>query len=431
MTVEKPIDFAHVWLMNATEVPVDVYLNYAGQPKVTDLKGLGLGIEFQVKGRDDTPYGVYTFAARPKDRPNADVLAAASIGFSEGRSFTAVLHHMPDRSYRISVYENDFTPSDAPRMTVRHNARPLELTWRISPKDFKIEIPTDEREGTLPTGQWQVAENVVQNDYRFEVFLDGQLVAEHPDFELEHEKDRAAYIVGDPYPTDDTGTLQRFIVQQEFKLPRGAPPQPGVTAPAEPYSTSDQNLPIEFECPGVEVWQSNRASTTTSAVDPDGVVTDLSITGIYPDVGGIVIPDHGVSEATDIGAPATAAIEVLDNVPPGEYEVTVVANKESLGQRATCSVLVTVIPITIDRIRTLIDQYVQSGALEVGVAGALLQHLGRAEENLGAGDEEEGCQDLKDALALVGSAKNKGIDGPAAEHLERELKALRANLGCG
>ena len=431
MTIEKPIDLAHVWLINATEEPVDIYVNYADKPALTDLKGLAVGPEFQVKGKDDTPYGVYTFSARPKDRFNADVLASASVDLFEGRSFTAVLHHMPDRSHRMSIYENDFTPSDAPRMTVRHNARPLELTWRISPKEFKLEIPVDEREGTLLNGQWQVATNVVQNDYRFEVFLDGQLVAEHPDFELEHEKDRTAYIVGDPYPTDVTGTLRRFVIRQELKLPRGAPPPAEVTAPAEPYSIADNNQPIQFDCRAVEVVQTNPASTTVSAVDPDGVVTDISISSIFPDVGGIVIPNHGVTPAPGIGVPATTTLEVLDNLPAGEYEVTVVTNMKSLGQRSSCSVLVTVVAITIDRVRTLVDQYVQSGAIEVGLAGALLQNLDQAEQNLSAGNEEQACQGLKDALALVGSSKDKGVDVPAAEHLEREIKALRANLGCG
>ena len=431
MTVEKPADFAHVWLMNATEEPVDVYLNYADEPKVTDLKGLGLGIEFQVKGKDDTPYGVYTFSVRPKDQRGAAVLAASSIDFSEGRSFTAILHPMPDGSYRVSVYENDFTPSDAPRMTVRHTARPGVLTWRISPKDFKIEIPVDEREGTLRSGQWQVATNIVQNDYGLEVFLGGELVAQHPDFEIEHEKDRTAYLVGDPYPTDDPGTLTRFIVQQEFKLPRGAPPEAEVTPPAEPYSTGDHNLLIECHCSGIEVWQTNRASKGLSAVDPDGIVTDLSITDVVPYTGGIVIPDHGVIPSPEVGGTATAVVEVSDNVPPGHYEVTVTTNMRSLGQRAKCSVPVTVSPITIGRLRSLVDDYVQSGAMEAGVAGAILESLDRAEQNLATGNDVMACGDLKEALALVGSAKDKGIHVPAAEHLDREIKALRANLGCG
>lgn len=431
MTIEKPIDFAHVWLINATEEPIDIYVNYAAEPTIANLKPCAVGPEFQVKGKDDTPYGMYTFSARAGDHPTADVLAAASIEFSEGRSFTAVLHYMPGLSHRFSVYENDFTPSDAPRLTVRHNARPPELRWRISPKDEKPEIPVDEREGSLLNGQWQVATNVVQNDYKLEVLLDGRVVAEHPDYEIEHEKDRTAYIVGDPSRSQGRESPQHYIFHQEFKLPRGTPPEAEVTPPAEPYSTLDTNQPIEFDCPAVEAIQTNQAAAVVSAVDPDGVITDIAIAGIYPDLGGVAIADNGVNPSPGIGRPASAIIEILDTVPPGEYEITVVTNLKSFGQRAVCAVLLTVYPVTLDRIRTLIDNYVQLGAIEVGLAAQLLEHLARAERNLLAGDDEEGCHDLKEAAALVASAKDKGIDVPAAEHLEREIKALRGNLGCG
>jgi hypothetical protein len=166
-------------------------------------------------------------------------------------------------------------------------------------------------------------------------------------------------------------------------------------------------------------------------VDPDGIVTDLSITDVVPYTGGIMIPDHGVNPSPEVGGTATAVVEVTDNVPPGHYEVTVTTNLRSLGQRVRCSVPVTVIPITIGRLRSIVDEYVQSGAMEVGVAGAILESLDRAEQNHAAGNDVAACADLKEALAMVGAAKEKGIDVPAAEHLEREIKALRANLGCG
>lgn len=112
-TVEKPIDSAHVWLVNATEEPVDVYVNYRDQPALTDLHGLEIGPQLEVKGRDGTPYGVYTFSFRPKDQPTAEVLASASVDVSVGSSFTAALHQLPDRSHRVSIYENYFTPPTA------------------------------------------------------------------------------------------------------------------------------------------------------------------------------------------------------------------------------------------------------------------------------------------------------------------------------
>lgn len=431
MTVERPINLAHVWLVNATEEPIDVHINYSDQPAITDLKGLAVGTEFQVKGKDDTPYGTYTFSARHKDRRSAGVLAAASIAFWEGRSLSAVFHQLPDGKYRFSVYENDFTPSDAPRMTVRHTARPDVLTWRIAPKEFKIEIPPDERQGTLRNGEWQVATNVVQNDYRLEVLLDGQLVAEHPDLELEHEKDRTMYIVGDPYPTADTGTLRRFVITQEFKLPRGAPPPVAVTDPDEPHSTGDHNRLIEFSCPRLEVVQTNTGSALVSAVDPDGVVTDLALASVHPEAGGIFIPDHGVAPATAIGGRATATVRVLGDVPPGNYQALVVANANSLGERAACTLRIEVAPVTLERVSVLALQYEQSGAIDTNVYEVLARALRQADQSLTAGDVERACAHLKDAAALVASEKDEGIEVRAAEHLERELKALRDNLLCG
>lgn len=431
MTIEKPTDMAHVWLANGTETPIDVYINYSEHPRITDVKALRVDTEYQVKGKDDTPYGTYTFSARAKDRPRSQVLAAVSIDFSEGRSFTAVFHQAPDHQHRFSVYENDFTPSDTPRMTVRHTARPPQLTWWLTPKDFKSDVPSDDREGTLSNGQWQVATNVIENDYVFEVLINGHVVAEHPDLELEHEKDRTVYVVGDPYPTADTRILRRFLLVQEFQLPPGARPPSAVTPPAEPYATTDRNDPIVFDCQGLTLWQTNRASTGVSAIDPDGVITDLALAHVNPHVGGILIPDHGVTPASSIGGQAVATVDVLGDVPPGDYAVTIVTNMKSQGERATCTLSVTVLAITIERVLDVAAQYEQAGLIDGNAHAVLVSSLEQAEQELNLGQLYQFCQHLKDALALVSSEKNKGIAMEAAEHLERELHALRAEHGCG
>lgn len=431
MTVEKPIDLASVWFGNGTEEPVDVYVNYSTQPALTDIKPLALGPEFQVKGKDDSPYGTYTFSARAASRPHSPVLAAVSLDLTEGRSFTVMFHQRPDRTHRFSAYENDFTASDAPRMTVRHTARPAVLTWRIEPKEFKIEIPRDEREGTLGNGQWQVATNVVQNDYRLEVLLNGELVAEHPDLELEHEKDRTVYIVGDPYPTSVTGTLRRFVLEQEFKLPRGAPPPAEVTPPQAPDAVADQNVPILFDCQDLELWETSTASTVVRAVDPDGVITDLFLESVEPAVGGIFIPDHGVTPAPAIGAAASATLLVLRDVPRGEYDVSIVANTRSYGERARCTLRVVVVAVTIEHLRDVAAQYEASGSMDASVQAALASLFQQAEQSLSEGAVADACGQLKDAAALVASEKNEGVAVAAAEDLERQLAAFRSGLGCG
>jgi hypothetical protein len=431
MTVELPIGHAHVWFINATNESVDVYVNYADKPLITDLKGLEIGPEFQVKGKDDTPFGAYTFSARPKADPNGAVLASASAFFEEGKSFSAVLQETSAGGHQWSIYENDFSPTGRARMTVRHTARPLQIAWRIAPKDAKPEIPVDKREGALQSSQWQVATNVVQNDYRLEVLVGGEVVAAHPDLELEHEKDRTVYVVGDPKPTTDPLTLRKHVLQQEFQLPQGPVGPAEVTTPQEPVSTTDQNGLIDFTTFPVELWQTNATTTQISAIDPDGVVTNLSIDSVDPAVGGILITGNSVTPAAAIGGTARATVEILQNVTAGEYEVTIVANRGSLGHQATAIVPVSVRAITIARLRGLVSEYELSGDIQGRFASILCGLLDEAEQHLNAGAAGEACEILKRLLAEVGSEKGKAIAEPAADQLDREAKALRSDLGCG
>lgn len=432
MTVEKPLDTAHVWMVNAIDQPVDVYINYAAQPTITDVKSLELGPQFKVQGKDSTPYGTYTFSARPKADPTAPILATVSIVFAKGWSFTAILHFTSTGGRQFSVYENDFSASGGTsgRMTVRHTARPPQIAWRIAPKDAKPEIPLDERDGTLMNSQWQVATNVVQNNYLFEVLVNGAVVAMHPDLELEHEKDRSVYVVGDPQPTTDPLVLRRHVIEQEFQLPPG-PTEPGqVTVPAEPVWTTDENAPIEFSCEPLELWQTNATSTQVSAVDPDGVVTNLSIDHVAPAAGGIRMAG-AVTPASSIGGQALRTVEVLKDVSAGTYAVTIVANRGSMGHHATCIQAITVKPITIARLQDQAAFHQASGDIQDGFADTLQVVLAQAQQHLDAGEAGLACQKLKDFLALIGSEKDKAITVPAHDHLERETKAFRSALGCG
>lgn len=432
MTVEKPLNTAHVWMVNAIDQPVDVYVNYAAQPTITDVKSLELGPQFKVQGKDSTPYGTYTFSIRPKANPAAPVLAVASIAFEKGRSFTAILHFTSVGGQQLSVYENNFSESGgiSGRMTVRHTARPPQIAWRIAPKDVKPEIPVDERDGSLMNSQYQVATNVVQNNYLFEVLVDGAVVAMHPDLELEHEKDRSVYVVGDPQPTTDPVVLRRHVIEQEFQLPPG-PAEPGqVTIPADPVWTTDENAPIEFSCEPLELWQTNATSTQISAVDPDGVVTNLSIDHVAPAAGGIRMAG-AVTPAPSIGGQALRTVEVLKDVPAGEYAVIIVANRGSMGHHATCILSITVKPITIARLQNQIAFYQASGDIQDDFADTLQALLTQVQQHLDTGETGMACQKLKDFLALIGSEKDKAITVPAHDHLERETKALRSDLGCG
>jgi hypothetical protein len=428
-TIEKPTDGAVMRMTNATDQAVDIYVNHAESPTMTDVKALSIGPEFQVKGQGDTPYGTYTFTARPKAQPGAPVIAAASVRFTEGASVSAVLHGTPAGGHQIAIYADDFSPTGAALLTVRNNSRAQQISWRIAPKDVNPSIPYDERQGTLGNGQSQVAIDVTQNDYVLEFLIDGQVVGRHPDVELEHEKNRVLTLVGDPQPSADPSVLRRHVLEQEFQVPLG-PAQPDeVTPPADPLSTTDENAPLELDCAPVSVWQTNPAGVQISAIDPDGVVTNLAVDRIDPPVGGIGVSLVTASPA--IGEAALATLVVGGDVPAGSFAVRIVVNRGSLGHQATCTLAVTVNAITIPRLRDLIGAFRASGDIRDDIADQLLVLLDQAEQQLAQGATAQACQTLKDVAAGVASEKGKAIAQPAGERLERETKALRSNAGCG
>jgi hypothetical protein len=92
---------------------------------------------------------------------------------------------------------------------------------------------------------------------------------------------------------------------------------------------------------------------------------------------------------------------------------------------------VSVKPITINRLRTVVEDYRESGDIELDMADALMALLDGAEQHLAEGNTEQGCQYLKDILTLIGAEKGKAVSDNAHDHVERETKALRGDLGCG
>jgi hypothetical protein len=430
-TVEQPIGDSPrsiVRVTNAIEMPVDVYVNHAATPAMTDVKALSIGSELVIEGKDAAPYGTYTLAARPKaSGPAGPVIAAASLTFAEGHYFSAVLHETGPGTHQLAIYDADFAPGDG-RLTIRNNSRAASISWRIFPKDVKPEIPWDERTGTLGNGQQQVAIDVTQTDYVLEFMIDGQVVGRHPDVEIEHEKNRVLTLAGDPQPSVDPVVLRRHVLAEEFQLPRGPSEPDSVRPPEDPISTTDDNAPIDFTCGALETWQTHAAAAQVAATDPDGVVTNLSVaTSGLPD--GIVVT--AMAPASAIGGTALATVTVGGDVPAGNYGVTIVANVGSLGHQAGCTLPVTVRAITIDRLRDLVAALRDSGDADAAVAAELAALLDQAEQQLDAGATADACQSLKDLAARVQAEKGVAITVVAAQGLEDEAQALRAGLGCG
>ena len=429
---------SELFVLNATGLPIDVYVNHEINPSISDPKPLVgefvnddelVPTVFVVDDTTSRPYGAYTFSVRVKGNPAGEVLAAASIVLAQGHSFSGVFHPRPAGGYVFSIYENDLSDGSEARLTVRHTAtRPV--AWELHPNGDPRN-PPDHRSGSLASGEWQIARNVVDNAYLIECFADGERVARYDDLRLAVGKNIIVYLIGDLLPTVDQERLKRPVAYQELEFDPGAPAETVTTAPAPPLSTSDSNAAIDFTCDAIELWQTNAATAPVSAVDPDGVVTNLSIDRVDPPVGGIDILGGAVTAAPAIGEPATAEVTIKNDVPAGVHRVWIVANRGSAGHQATGALVVTVKPITIDRLQALVDQFQASGEIDDPVADTLRALLAQAQQDLEAGDLGRTCAELKDFLGVLGSEKGKGVAQAAHDQLERETKALRTDLGCG
>jgi hypothetical protein len=430
---------SEILVVNATGLSVDVYVNYETQPTVSDPKPLigefANGDELNstvlaVNGTTARPYGVYTFSVRPKGQPDAELLGAASVVLEQGRSFAGVFHEAPGGGHQFSIYESDLSPAANARLTVR-NTTSERASWRIAPNGEAPQIPPDERSGTLGPGEWQIARDVTDNDYVIEFFVGGERVGMYPDLDLAAAKNFVVYLIGQPQPTDDEVLLQRPVAFEELEVEPGEPEPDVVTPAAPPLSVTDTNAPIEFSCPAVSVWETNTRGSAITALDPDGLVTNLSIDSVDPHVGGIEIRSQSLSPSTAIGEPASARVRFKGDIPSGSYQVRIAANRGSLAQQAGCAMQLTVRPITIQRLLGQVRRYRESGDIEDRVGENLRLMLVSARRWLNDGYIDQACLDLRRVITQIGSEKGKAISDVAADALAGETKALSADLGCG
>ena len=96
-----------------------------------------------------------------------------------------------------------------------------------------------------------------------------------------------------------------------------------------------------INCEGtLTLTEGTSATSTVSASDLDGVVTDISISSVTP-ASDITLSD--LIPATATGETATAVVNVSDTVPVGTYVVSLVAtNNDAEPQTATCNLTVEV-----------------------------------------------------------------------------------------
>jgi hypothetical protein len=426
MTNEQPIKEGRVWFVNGSETSVDVYVNYQDQPTLTDVKAMEIGPVLPI-GAPDRPYGEYTFEARAKGLPNSPVLASASIEVQQTESYHAAFHKVGDDEYRISIHSLDFSAS----AETRHLGFQPEIDWSIEPAaEADPRIEDDFRDGTLQRGEWQQALDVTENQYYFEVTVDGEVVAYQETIEQELNKMLVVFVVGDLQPNPNGVQATSRVLVDEIQIPTGDKQNDVVTAPAPPASDVDDNLRVDLECDTVTTYETNAAEAEATATDPDGIVTGMAIHSVYPASGNFEIPDGAFTFAENIGDTLTAVLRCSPDNLPGSYNVRLKANPESLGERATRDVLVDVREIDLARLRDLVDQYEASGDIRKKFADEMRKELDKTENALDAGNLEKTCKESEKFIKTASDNKDAGVSEPATVDIEVEGGRFHKNIGC-
>ncbi|MBK1667751.1 hypothetical protein CKO28_06855 [Rhodovibrio sodomensis] len=422
---------AEIYFINGTSLEIDIYVNGEPSPSFSDPSSLAVGPTFVVKGDQKTPFQVYSFVVRLKGEPDSEILASASANMELGRSFTGVFHWRPDATFQFSVYENDLSRGTEGRLTVRNTSSLEQLTWTLTPNGENPEVPVDERSGTLGHAQWQIARGVTTNDYLFRAFADGGLVTQDEDLDIGLEQNLIVHIVGAPYPTDDNSFWEQWMVVQELEYDPGIKAEDSISEPAPPVWESDQNQPVQLDCPPVTLQETVGGAIQIGAVDPDGWILNFEVMRVDPNADGFVIGDNGSIPSAALGAPATATVWVDPDLPEGQYDVTIEVNTATLAQRATCVLQVTVEGVSIDRLNALVGQYSGQPAIDPSYADELTDQLNAAAQAQSAGNTSKACRLLKQLLTNIDNAECGQITESAIVNLTREAKELRKDLNCG
>ena len=353
VTDDEPIEEGRLWLVNGSEFDVDFYLNYDPVAYVQGIEARSIGAVFRLKDSENRPYGEYTLEAREADKPNSPVLASASAQLAEKKGFEAVFYEKAPGEYEMAIFENDYSGCEDPRMEIRHGALQQEISWRLRPSGENPEITPDTRMGSLEQGQYQVVEDITENDYFFEVFVDGELSTFYVDLDSPPELNKyfTVHVLGD-LPTfgvtsieeyDETyikpasveppvpvGTEGNWMQMHEIEVPVAPGVPDSISMPMDAYAQVDDNQPTEFMVESVVGYETNNVETTVRASDADGIVTDFLVDSVEPKYDGFEFLDNTFDRATTIGGTSSQVLRTLADVPVGSYELTLVANRESL-----------------------------------------------------------------------------------------------------
>ncbi|MBC7728573.1 MAG: lamin tail domain-containing protein, partial [Microbacteriaceae bacterium] len=133
--------------------------------------------------------------------------------------------------------------------------------------------------------------------------------------------------------TDSNDNSADFTVA--LAAPRNA------ASPAHLCGGPSANLPIVTTCPAASVAAGSAASLSTSATDPDSLVTRAAAVGAWP--AGFSLGSFTAAQAA--GGTATQAVTVAATTPPATYTLALQWTNSD-AQTASCSLAVTIAGIT-------------------------------------------------------------------------------------
>lgn len=185
--------------------------------------------------------------------------------------------------------------------------------------------------------------------------------------------------------------------------------------------------------PSVTTTFGTAASAAVSATDPDGVVSDFTLSTV-PDPGTLAVAD--VTAAGAAGETATASVTVGASTPAGTYEVTVTAlTNATPSQEASCTVSVTVDESppppppddgTLDELLAMFDALVADGSIDERKAAQLRGHLERALSFADRGVDTTASAQLEAFANHVAGMTPRWVSPAAADALAAAVAALLA-----
>jgi hypothetical protein len=309
------------------------------------------------------------------------------------------------------------------------------------------------RTGTLRQGEFQVVDDITENDYFIETFVDGELstffssvdsptelnkyfplyiFGDLPTFGVGSiEEYRETYLSGNSVPPVPEGEEDRWMQTHEIEVPVAPGVPDSISMPMDAYAQVDDNQPTEFMVESVVGYETNNVETTVRASDADGIVTDFLVDSVEPKYDGFEFLDNTFDRATTIGGTSSQVLRTLADVPVGSYELTLVANRESLNADAYTTVSVEVKEIDFARLYDLVDMYESMDDLSGQVAQDMRVKLKNAEDDYAKDKLEKACKKLEEFAKVAADTKGAGATEQAAKDFELETKRLQENINCG